>query len=469
VLLEGLEISEIFYSQIHQENRYDSEYYQKAYVANEKELRKKPFFQIGEQFYVTDGEHGSVIEQEFGIKYLTAENIKNGYVDISNVRYVSNEVDRKNARARVSVEDVLISIKGTLGAVAVAEEWLLPANMNRDVAILKPLLNKELSKVTALFLMSKYGLKQSSRGGSGGVQQMITLERLRKFIAPTFSKNFSLALNDLFQKTKQLRVQSQASYSQVETLLLETLGLADFSPCTEKVNIKSFKDSFVATGRLDAEHYQPKYEQIEEKIKAYSNGFATLGEISPNPTNGVEIREYCETGTPYLRIGDINQLEINEKSLAYVNQNAAEALMSKVKLKEGDVLMSRSGSLGVLCVVEKQWVHSLISSHLIILRIEDAAINSYFLALFLSSIAGKLQIVKNSNGGVQPEINHSALKSILIPKLDMETQTQIATLVQESFALKAESGRLLDVAKRAVEIAIEIDEQAAMAYLERQI
>ncbi len=128
--------------------------------------------------------------------------------------------------------------------------------------------------------------------------------------------------------------------------------------------------------------------------------------------------------------------------------------------------MSRSGSLGALCVVEKQWVHSLISSHLIILRIEDTAINSYFLALFLSSIAGKLQIVKNSNGGVQPEINHPALKSILIPKLDIEIQTQIAALVQESFTLKAESERLLKTAKRAVEIAIETDEQATMAYLE---
>jgi restriction endonuclease S subunit len=64
--------------------------------------------------------------------------------------------------------------------------------------------------------------------------------------------------------------------------------------------------------------------------------------------------------------------------------------------------------------VQKQWIHSLISSHLIILRIEDATITSYFLALFLSSIAGKLQIDKNSNGGVQPEINHPSLRSILM-------------------------------------------------------
>ncbi len=40
----------------------------------------------------------------------------------------------------------------------------------------------------------------------------------------------------------------------------------------------------------------------------------------------------------------------------------------------------------------------------------------------------------------------------------MEAQTQIATLVQQRFTLKAQSEHLLEVAKRAVEIAIEQDE-----------
>jgi hypothetical protein len=40
--------------------------------------------------------------------------------------------------------------------------------------------------------------------------------------------------------------------------------------------------------------------------------------------------------------------------------------------------------------------------------------------------------------------------------------------VQQSFALKAESERLLAIAKRAVEIAIETDEQTAMAYINDQ-
>lgn len=45
-----------------------------------------------------------------------------------------------------------------------------------------------------------------------------------------------------------------------------------------------------------------------------------------------------------------------------------------------------------------------------------------------------------------------------IPCIDDNTQTKIAALVKESFSQKSESERLLEAAKRAVEIAIEQDE-----------
>ena len=43
--------------------------------------------------------------------------------------------------------------------------------------------------------------------------------------------------------------------------------------------------------------------------------------------------------------------------------------------------------------------------------------------------------------------------------------SEIAALVQQSFTLKAESESLLEDAKRAVEIAIEQDEQAALEFI----
>ena len=50
--------------------------------------------------------------------------------------------------------------------------------------------------------------------------------------------------------------------------------------------------------------------------------------------------------------------------------------------------------------------------------------------------------------------------------IKQEIQDQIAEKVQESFALRKESKRLLDLAKHAVEVAIEQGEDAAMKLLE---
>jgi len=58
---------------------------------------------------------------------------------------------------------------------------------------------------------------------------------------------------------------------------------------------------------------------------------------------------------------------------------------------------------------------------------------------------------------------------LLSPILPQAIHTQIAALVQESFALKKQSQHLLQVVKQAVEIAIEQTEEAAMAFIEREI
>ena len=50
----------------------------------------------------------------------------------------------------------------------------------------------------------------------------------------------------------------------------------DFKPSVENIATKSFKESFETSGRLDSEYYQPKYDEIIEKIKSYKGGFENL-------------------------------------------------------------------------------------------------------------------------------------------------------------------------------------------------
>lgn len=57
---------------------------------------------------------------------------------------------------------------------------------------------------------------------------------------------------------------------------------------------------------------------------------------------------------------------------------------------------------------------------------------------------------------------------IPLPLIDQKTQSQISLLVQESFTLKSKSEKLLEVAKQAVEMAIEESEDKAIKWIEQQ-
>jgi len=465
--LEGLEISEVNYSKIVTENRYDSEYFQNKFIVAENYLLNKHHFRLGEKFKVTDGEHGSVEIQETGVKYLTAENIKKGYVDVTNIRYVSNDVNKRNARASVNVGDILISIKGTLGEVAVAEKWLLPANMNRDVAIFKPLnIGVPNSEYIALFLMSYYGSLQSLRCGSGGVQQMLTLERLRKFLIPVFSNSLFDDVSAFYKESQDLKIKAHKAYTQAETLLLQEIGLQNFEPSKEPVNIKSFKESFYREGRIDSEYYLIKYEQLREKLKSYKFGYKTLGGICNTFRGNFVSEEFynLENGIKYIRGADISSNQMSSDKLMTLSNGFKHS--NELLTEKGDIVIALIGSVGTASLITADYSKSIISNNLGLIRLYDKQFNPIYIHLFLThKKIGQLLFKQKEMRTAQPKISDKDIVDFPIPIIDYNKQEQIVALVEESFKLKAESERLLEVAKKAVEIAIEENEENALRFI----
>lgn len=71
---------------------------------------------------ITDGEHLTPKRCAVGFKLLSARNVRDGYVDYSNVDYVDEqEFERIAKRCRPKVGDVLISCSGSVGRVALIE------------------------------------------------------------------------------------------------------------------------------------------------------------------------------------------------------------------------------------------------------------------------------------------------------------------------------------------------------------
>lgn len=129
----------------------------------------------------------------------------------------------------------------------------------------------------------------------------------------------------------------------------------------------------------------------------------------------------------------------------------SQFLSPKDKVKRGDILISMSGSVGLACII-KQDIQAMINQR--ILKIDIKNFSKDVLVLFLNSYLGKLQFERIGTGGVQTNLSSADILNILIPLLDVPTQTHIESLINQSFDLRAKSKDLLSLAKQKVENAL---------------
>lgn len=86
-----------------------------------------------------------------------------------------------------------------------------------------------------------------------------------------------------------------------------------------------------------------------------------------------------------------------------------------------------------------------------------------YLTLVLNSKIVRLQAERDAGGSIIQHWKQSEIERVRIPLLPLPRQRAIATKVQLSFALRAESKRLLEKAKVMVEMAIEQGEDFALS------
>lgn len=322
-----------------------------------------------------------------------------------------------------------------------------------------------------IFLHSKYGQLLMLRTASQTGQPHLTLSSIYDLPIPVFSMIFQNKFEKSYIEYANTKKKSQCIYTQAENLLLNALAMANFSPSTEKVNIQSFKDSFVATGRLDAEYYQTKYEEMMAHIAAQAHEkLAALVTIQKSIEPGSDAYTEDEDSLPFLRVADFNKFGITEpqKKLktSFVTENKMK--LASLKPKAGTILFSKDGSVGeAYCLHEDaNFITSGAVLHLAVRNTEQVLPD--YLTLALNSKLVRMQAERDAGGSIILHWRVSEIENVIVPVVDMTIQIQIADLVQQSFALKAESERLLATAKRAVEMAIETDEQKAIDYIHEQ-
>lgn len=454
-LLEGLEVSEVMLSELEYSGRIDAEYYKPSFLKYELLIREKGGIFLSQISKFLIGPFGSAFTvdkyvEEKDYRYIRGKDIKAMKImDDDNV-YMSYKDFVRLSKYALKENDILVSVVGSIGNSALVLKKDLPSIFSCKSTVLRP--HSINPKYLVVYLNTKYGKELLLRKERGAIQKGLNLDDLKNLEIYVPSHFFQKTIEKLFDNSLQKMEQSKLLYSQAEELLIESIGLKDYKPSEKGTNIKSFKESFGAAGRLDAAYYQPKYEEIISIIKEQSHDLlSNLVTIKKSIEPGSDV--YSDEGLPFIRVSDYNKYGISmpDKCLSnsFCKENA-KTLQSLYPTKE-TILFSKDGSVGTACMMYEN-MQAITSAAILHLTVKDKAkILPEYLTLVLNSIVVKQQADRDAGGSIILHWRVSEIEKVVVPIVDYKTQQQIADLIRESFTLRRESEQLLADAKDLVE------------------
>jgi restriction endonuclease S subunit len=466
--LEGLEISEVLLSKVFsiETHRLDSEYQKKKYLEIQKNIDNKPesftyFKNLG--LKVDASAFYPSLEPYYGLgnfPFLRVADVDT-HINYDNCIKIPITIVNDpsfNTLKVIHKGDIIITKGGSIGRVGLIEQ---DTAVTRDLIFINSSkLNSEEYKFLFLYLLSDISYDLMIRSSSMTAQPHLTIKLIRDLPIFISENTLKKEVSSVYDKSQKLKLQSKELYVQAENLLLEEIGLEKFTPSAEGINIKMFSKSFSSSGRLDAEFYQPKYDDYLSKVYTYENGYDSiisacnikLKNFNPEDNKSYKYIELSNIG----KMGDITGCTID----------LGKELPSRArrKVNQGDVIVSSiEGSLDSSALVTEEYNDALCSTGFYV--INSKKINSEtLLVLFKSELMQNL-LKQNCSGTILTSLNKDDFLNIPIPLIDNEAQKNIKNSINESFALKKQSEHLLEVAKRAVEIAIEEGEEIALRYI----
>ena len=449
----------------HRDKRLDAEHYHPWHLENLRKIKEKA--QPLSEFIIHISGGATPLGAEYpeeGILFLRVQNIMPNYISDSDIKYLSPSQNQEILRSQLKKDDVLLTITGvSYGKSTVVTDEFVGANINQHSV--KMMVRNIVPYFLSSFLNCKYGYSQSTRHVVGITRPALDYSAIKSFLIPDLDRKFQETIASYCSQAEISRADSKQRYSQAQTLLLTELGLADRQPKHLLTFVKNFSDTEDAE-RIDADYFQPKYDDIVDAIKNYSGGWGTLENlVTLKKCVEVGSREYLETGEtgiPFVRVSNLSPFEITQEK--YISEELY-AEITEHQPKQGEILLSKDATPGIAYYLREAPEKMIPASGILRLKSKTDKIGNEYLTLVLNSILTQEQVNRDVGGSVILHWRPDQVAGTVIPILPKEKQAEIEQKVDESFNLRKHAKDLLEHAKRAVEIAIVQDEQAAINWL----
>ena len=365
---------------------------------------------------ITKGTTPTTLGYEFqdeGVKFLKIECFdENGGFIENKAAHISEECHEKLKRSQLKAGDILFSIAGAIGRVAIVSEEMVPANTNQALAIIRISDEQVYLPYIKLILTSPIVIEQFERKKQGVAQLNLSLKDINEISIPLPIKEKQIELAKLFNKV--VRVISKRS---MELSLLDDLIKARF--------VEMFGDPVS----------NPKgWDMVE------------LGELTGiGSSKRIFEKEYVSEGIPFYRTKEIVELSKGNSistELYITEERFAEIKEQYGVPKAGDLLISAVGTIGIIWIVDGKNDFYFKDGNLIRVDSSDKFDSVYMKNLLENLIAEyKKQI---SSGTAYAALTIFGLTKMKVYDVPMELQNQFADFVHQVDKSKVAVQKALD-------------------------
>lgn len=461
--MDGLECKEMNLSTVSVDNevfRFDAEYFNKNALFVVEKIKKGKHALIEKNFDVS-----KLAGFEF-TEYFTPENMnsENGYIAVTSKNIQKNQlvlndyitIDREVAdnylgRSKLKVGDVVLSYTGEYRrALTLFKENL---QLGPNVCRLTPIGDDIDSKFLSVFLNSKIGQIILDKEKTLSAQPTVAMSRIRKIPVPIFDK-LQKKIADIVITSNDLINRADNEFGLAQDLLSKSLKIKVSKD--NGIVIKTYRNSMRSTGRLDAEYYLSRYESIEKQIigdNTVSNS-CKIHDTNFSPS--------ISTTYQYIELANVD----TTGGISNVEYWRGVDLPSRGRrlVQAGQVIVSSiEGSLSSCALITPEFTGAVCSTGFYVVSSKEY--NSETLLILFKSEFVQALLKKGCSGTILTSISKDEFGKIPLPAVDKSIQKEIAVKVKKAIQLRETSKIMLGYATKAVEVAVEEGEDAAVKWL----
>lgn len=407
------------------QNRFDGSYHLSDGLEVRKLIKRSPYptttiYEVTSDIYCPGIFRRNYVSS--GVPFLGGGDIQKQELDSGKYLRVNNTPNHEILK--IEKGWTLVTCGGTIGDTVFANNILAKCWVSQHVMRVIP---KNIAEgMLYAYLASKYGKSLLTTNTYGSVIPTLNAGNIGELPIPIFPTEFQNTIDHYIQESSKLREESTEALKTATSIIEDTIGQSTFELIHQCATISS-KNITSKFTRFDAQ-----YQIGNQLLSKEKNGLTTI-KISSVATKILVgnrgKREYVDRkGVPFLSSSDMMLANpLRQAKQIRKNSNNIENML----VSTGDILISRSGTVGNTVIVGETLNKVAVSEHAMKLTIDSNKIAPEYVFAYFKTKQGRNSLQVLPYGSVIITLGEEFLGNVDLPLIQDDKMAEVVSLVKQ--------------------------------------